>query len=484
MFSIWETREKDYDAFVKETKTPWERPPAMTNGLEPAVRVSWNDAKAFCQWLTDRERRSKVIGNSVIYRLPTDHEWSCAVGVGELENPAQLPVDKKGLNPTVFPWGANWPPPPGAGNYQGKESVINSTANLELLASTSYDDGFRILAPVGSFSPNGLGLYDMGGNAWEWCDDWFDASQQTKVGRGSSFDVGARKFLTSSYRIPGQPDQVRAGGGFRVVMAPSNVAVKTTSDPPPATSKPTPPPAGQPFTNTLGMKFVPVPGTKVLVCIHETRRCDYVQFATAMPGRDESWIKLEHRGVPVGDKDDHPATGVSWDDARAFCAWLSGKEKLSYRLPTDHEWSCAVGIGDEEAKTPGATPEQLNQQIKNEYPWGKSFPPPDKRGNLADRECGKTFSNQTIIGNYNDGFATTAPVMSFKPNAFGIYDLEGNVSEWCSDLLNDKMQFRVFRGGHWLASASNYLLSSARMQNSVIAHIPILGFRVVVETAP
>ena len=114
----------------------------------------------------------------------------------------------------------------------------------------------------------------------------------------------------------------------------------------------------------------------------------------------------------------------------------------------------------------------------------ENLPASRSRGNLADRECGRTFSKQTLIGNYNDGFATTAPVISFKPNAFGIYDLEGNVNEWCSDWHNEKMQFRVFRGGHWLASVPIYLLSSARMQNSGNVHGPIFGFRVVLEVAP
>ena len=109
------------------------------------------------------------------------------------------------------------------------------------------------------------------------------------------------------------------------------------------------------FVNTLGMPFVPVPGTDVQFCIWETRVKDYAAYAAANAGVDESWKK------PFGDfkqADTHPVVKVNWNDANAFCEWLTKKELAEgkikagqkYRLPTDAEWSVAVGLGQGEGE--------------------------------------------------------------------------------------------------------------------------------------
>jgi serine/threonine protein kinase/formylglycine-generating enzyme required for sulfatase activity len=223
LFSIWETRVQDYERFVKEQNLNWQKNASQTDVTHPAVRVSWTNANAFCAWLTQKERRSGVIQNTQEYRLPTDYEWSCAAGIGRLEDSAQLPVDKHDKHPGEHPWGTAWPPPAKAGNYLGMESpnTSGSPQDPNLLANNGYDDGFRGTAPVGSFTPNAFGIYDLGGNAWEWCADWYDARQQTRVGRGSSHDVGLRRFISSTYRLNSMPDEFRSASGFRVVLAPS-----------------------------------------------------------------------------------------------------------------------------------------------------------------------------------------------------------------------------------------------------------------------
>jgi formylglycine-generating enzyme required for sulfatase activity len=99
------------------------------------------------------------------------------------------------------------------------------------------------------------------------------------------------------------------------------------------------------FTNSLGMKFVPVPDTEVMFCIHETRRQDYAAYAAEAPGVDDIWKNQQMGGIPAGNKDDHPVVGMNWEDAQKFCAWLSKKEGKTYRLPTDQEWSCAAALG-------------------------------------------------------------------------------------------------------------------------------------------
>src|SRR5690606_21906268 len=88
----------------------------------PAARVSWTEARSFCNWLTQRERQAGVIGPGQRYRLPTDHEWSCAVGLGDLEEAGDLPEVKSGCMAEHYLWGEIWPPPAGAGNLCGRES--------------------------------------------------------------------------------------------------------------------------------------------------------------------------------------------------------------------------------------------------------------------------------------------------------------------------------------------------------------------------
>jgi len=218
------------------------------------------------------------------------------------------------------------------------------------------------------------------------------------------------------------------------------------------------------FTNTLGMKFLPVKGTDVLFCIHETRRQDYVAYAAEVPGVDGAWKSQNRNGILCGDKDDHPVVGVNWEDAQKFCEWLSKKEGKTYRLPTDEEWSIAVGLGRKEKHGKGITPEMLNGKETTEFPWGDDYPPKtkDKAGNYADSVWLEKFPNDPGMKDYTDGFPTTAPVMSFKPNKLGLYDMGGNVWEWVEDWWNDAKTDRVLRGASFSHYARGYLLSSYR----------------------
>jgi serine/threonine protein kinase len=226
LFSIWETRVQDYQLFVQEKPRIWLKPESAQGPTHPVIWISWDDAQAFCAWLTERERKAGRIAANEVYRLPTDHEWSCAVGIGDREDPLKLPGEKSGKISGVFPWGDKWPPPPGAGNYSGVEAVGHETSK-EQGHIAGYNDGFASTSPVGSFAPNGLGLFDLGGNAWEWCQDWYDQDQQRRVARGAAFDYDTRGTLLSSYRARGAPTYI--GFGFRCVLAadapPASVAV-------------------------------------------------------------------------------------------------------------------------------------------------------------------------------------------------------------------------------------------------------------------
>jgi hypothetical protein len=222
------------------------------------------------------------------------------------------------------------------------------------------------------------------------------------------------------------------------------------------------------FVNTLGMPFVPVPGTDVQFCIWETRVKDYAAYAAANAGVDESWKK------PFGDKfkqeDTHPVVEVNWEDANAFCEWLTKKELAAgkiktgqkYRLPTDAEWSVAVGLGQEK----GNTPKEKSRGIKDVYPWGKELPPPVEAGNY----------NKSLKV---DKFEYTAPVGSFAANKLGLHDMGGNVWEWCEDKYSPTSANRVVRGASWNVGGPDALLSSSRYGGTPDFRGGLIGFRCV-----
>lgn len=234
-----------------------------------------------------------------------------------------------------------------------------------------------------------------------------------------------------------------------------------------------------PFTNSLGMKFVPVPigagrskDQRVLFSIWETRRKDYAAYVAKNRGVNEEWKEQICNGVPIGQNDYEPVVSVNSYDASYFCKWLMNTERVAgiiedggaYRLPTDVEWSYAVGVGDQEVFTLVRMKAPL---IPDVYPWGRFFMSSAIVGNYCDETAkakGTAFGN--IIDGYNDGYATTAPVGSFAPNRFGIYDLGGNVAEWCEDEsamlgTNDIL----LRGGSWEDGNRETLLSSYRLSS-------------------
>ncbi len=247
------------------------------------------------------------------------------------------------------------------------------------------------------------------------------------------------------------------------------------------------PRAGGGFVNSLGMKFVPVPGTEVLFCVWETRVKDYAAYAQANTGVDSSWKNPVFQNVAVTPSDDCPVVNVSWEDAKGFCEWLTRQEQAEgrltrqqfYRLPTDLEWSWAVGLPAEE----GNTPKDRDMKIKGVYPWGTQWPPPAGAGNYADQSAKAQFSDFSGIDGYRDGFATTAPVGSFAANDTGLFDLGGNVWEWCEDGYDEDQKWRVLRGGSWSSYGPGPLLSSYRIYNPPGGRDLNFGFRVVCVSA-
>jgi formylglycine-generating enzyme required for sulfatase activity len=161
-------------------------------------------------------------------------------------------------------------------------------------------------------------------------------------------------------------------------------------------------------------------------------------------GDDE---KYSWRNVGFEQTDEHPVLNVSWNDAMAFCKWLSHKEGKTYRLPTEAEWEYACRAGTTTRYFSGDDPETLA-----------------KVGNVADAAIQAQFPAWKLTIKANDGYAFTAPVGKFKPNAFGLYDMHGNAWQWCEDRYGGDYyatsptddptgpnfgDSRVIRGGSW-----------------------------------
>jgi formylglycine-generating enzyme required for sulfatase activity len=157
--------------------------------------------------------------------------------------------------------------------------------------------------------------------------------------------------------------------------------------------------------------------------------------------------KYSWRNAGFAQTDEHPVVNVSWNDAVAFCKWLSKKESKTYRLPTEAEWEYACRAGTTTRYSSGDDPETLA-----------------KVGNVADAAVKAHFPDWTCTIKASDGYVFTSPVGSFKPNAFGLYDMHGNAWQWCADRYDpeyyakspaddptvpDSGNDRVLRGGSW-----------------------------------
>jgi formylglycine-generating enzyme required for sulfatase activity len=200
---------------VQETHTPWIPPDAETGGDYPAANVTWDDAVAFCAWLTQRDQAAHALGAAQRYRLPTDAEWSLAAGLPAEDG--NTPAAKGQSELLHYAWGSAWPPPAGAGNFAGEEAEVDKSEPGNFIAG--YHDGYPKLAPVGKFAPNPAGLHDLAGNVMEWCEDWFDALHRDRVARGGSWLNGDPESLALEHRTALPP---RAGlnvAGFRCVLA-------------------------------------------------------------------------------------------------------------------------------------------------------------------------------------------------------------------------------------------------------------------------
>jgi formylglycine-generating enzyme required for sulfatase activity len=257
-----------------------------------------------------------------------------------------------------------------------------------------------------------------------------------------------------------------------------------------------PPQPGKPWKNSLDMRFVPL--GDIYISEWQTRKRDFEAFvqatgydavggmSSAVTQNGFKLNKMSWKAPGFQQTPDHPVVGVSWEDANQFCAWLTKKERSegtlktfqSYRLPTDREWSRAVGLEHEQ----GNTPEDRSGKIKAVYPWGDAFPPPNDSGNYAGSESRlDTPETWSVIPGFHDAFPRTAPVSAFKANARGLC-IGGNVWEWCMDKLQNTLNWRTLRGGSWATSRAEEMLLSYRRGYGPSFRCDDVGFRCVIAT--
>jgi len=449
----------------------WRRPGFELNDDQPVVVVSWNDAMAFCRWLSAQTGRN--------IRLPTEAEWEYAARAGGRDD-VQGPLDE-----------AAW--------YEGNASDCAH--------------------PVGTKRSNPWGLVDMQGNAWEWCldvwhPDYREAAPDGRavthdpvvpqvvwryVLRGGSWFTPARQ-LSSSYRARYLNHFSRPDTGFRIALAPA------------ATGDPTATASVRGDTQTHGsctydrrkgrtileahgarFEFARIPAGEFLMGgtdgiekpLHQVRigysfemgatEVTVGQFrafveTTGYPtdgekvgvswsrGPDTDWQSED--AVPwchaVRDQsDEHPAIFISWYDAMAFCHWLSGETGQEIRLPSEAEWEHACRAG-----TTGLYAGEVSEMGWYNY-----------------TSCNRTH-----------------PVAQKQPNAWGLYDMHGNVWEWCLDFFqpnyegapadgHPRWEVRgasdvVSRGGSF-RNPSGWVASGCRMGTFPDASHGNNGFRLV-----
>lgn len=183
-----------------------------------------------------------------------------------------------------------------------------------------------------------------------------------------------------------------------------------------------------------------------------------------------NWRYPEGPDSTIDYRSDHPVIHVSWNDAMAYCRWARK------RLPTEAEWEYSSRGG----------------LVQKRYPWGDELKPG------GEHRCNIWQGKFPDKNNMSDGYAGTAPVKAYKPNGYGLYNVSGNVWEWCSDWfsptyhVNDTRdnpkgppagESRVLRGGSYLCHKSycNRYRVAARSKNTPDSSTGNIGFRCAMD---
>jgi formylglycine-generating enzyme required for sulfatase activity len=225
-------------------------------------------------------------------------------------------------------------------------------------------------------------------------------------------------------------------GGSYFIGSPLNEAGRYTDEP-------------TPYKVTLGPFYL---------AATETTNAQYALFLKATGHPSPLYWQDANLNAPT-----QPVVGVSWDDAQAFCRWLTQKTGVTHRLPREVEWEAAARGG----------------LVLEPYPWGRELP------NAGGRYRANYYPNDFD----DDGFRLTAPVGSFPANGYGLFDMAGNVSEWCADdktPLGGRSPFaapdyRIRKGGSWRSRARDLRCAAHKFAPPHTSD-GFIGFRVLRET--
>ncbi len=416
------------------TQELWEavmgsNPSYFKGAQKPVESVSWNDCQEFVSRLNSLTGRT--------FRLPTEAEWEYAA---------------RGGNKSLHY------------KYSGSGNIGNVAWYFDNSGSSTH--------AVGTRTANELGIYDMSGNVREWCSDWYgdySAGAQTnpqgpssgsrRVLRGGSWfsDAGCCQV---SYRSATIPDINGSNHGLRLVLVPNEV-----------TSIPQQQEYVGGFSNQTitvnGVNFEMVyveggsfdmgatteqgsdaykdeyPAHSVTLSDYYIGRCEVTQeLWEAVMGSNPSYFKGAQ----------NPVECVSWNDCQEFVSRLSSLTGRTFRLPTEAEWEYAARGGNKSGHYKYSGIGNIDDVA---WYWKNS----------GDRYLQGTDSdwNWDKINNNN---GRTHAVGTKSPNELGIYDMSGNVYEWCSDWYGDYSagtqtnpqgpssgSDRVLRGGSWYGRA-------------------------------
>ncbi len=396
------------------TQEEWEsvmgnNPSAEKDARLPVTNVSWNDCQEFIQKLN-----AKTKGG---YRLPTEAEWEYAC----------RGWDNK---PVTFEQARLWNMIP----------LRSRDANWDNKPVT-----------VGSYKPNAFGLYDMQGNVGEWCQDWYGRYPEAAVtdpkGPGSGEYRVLRKGESFFRRQKNWPDFFDNKDGFRLARDVGSETITTK----PEEMNPKSQGAAkiikreveekEDLVNGIKLEMVLIPAGKFVMGSpvgEKGRNDDENQHEVTLTkpfymGKYEV-TREEWEGVMGNNPNAKtgvrlPVTNVSWNDCQEFIQKLNAKTKGGYRLPTEAEWEYAG-----------------RARTTTKYSFGDSITPED--------------------ANYKSKNDKPVAVGSYKSNAFGLYDMQGNVNEWVADWSGrhpkgsvtdpkgpDFGETRMFRGGSWRSPA-------------------------------
>ena len=434
-----------YEVSQEEYKTIMgTNPGSFKANDEPVNKVNWHMAVEFCKKLNDQERKAGRLPSGYEYRLPTEAEWEFAA----------------------------------RGGNKSKNYKYSGSNDIDKVAWYNRQWG-----NVGTKAPNELGIYDMSGNVWEWCNDWYGRYNNSLKINPTGPSIATNRIIRggcwrndSNYcrvarHYSSSPDAKGSGLGFRIALAPiivnNKIALSTSID------KTIP---------GLGMKLVYVtPGSFMMGAndgksnekpIHKVTISTpyWIGKYEVTHGEYQAVMKDDLIHLNLGKK---PVNSINWHKAVEFCKKLTAREKNAGRLPAGYEY-----------------------RLPTEAEWEFAA-----RGGIKSRGYKYSGSNipDNVMWHSKNSGGNTYVVGSKLPNELGIYDMSGNVWEWCLDNWHDnytgaptdgntwdigKSSAKIIRGASWYDNSSDWTLSSRNSNSPQNAGVNNIGFRIVLGTSP